>query len=166
MISTSLLNPYKLGNVELKNRIVMSPMTRSRAIDNIPNELMADYYRQRSGAGLIITEGTSPSPNGLGYCRIPGIYQPGAGGRMGKGHQSGSCQRQQNVHSVDAHWTHQPSGEYAGKCCDYGALRCETGRADLHRFSRASGFPCPQSNDTRRYQSYQAGIHYGRCSMQ
>jgi len=74
MTSTLLFNPYKLGNVELKNRIVMSPMTRSRAIDNIPNELMANYYRQRSGAGLIITEGTSPSPNGLGYCRIPGIY--------------------------------------------------------------------------------------------
>ena len=74
MADTLLLNPYKLGNIELKNRIIMSPMTRSRAIDNIPNELMADYYRQRSGAGLIITEGTSPSPNGLGYCRIPGVF--------------------------------------------------------------------------------------------
>lgn len=52
----------------------MSPMTRCRAIGNIPNELMAEYYRQRSGAGLIITEGTAPSPNGLGYARIPGIY--------------------------------------------------------------------------------------------
>ena len=52
----------------------MAPMTRSRAIDNIPNELMAIYYAQRSGAGLIITEGTSPSPEGLGYPRIPGIY--------------------------------------------------------------------------------------------
>jgi 2,4-dienoyl-CoA reductase-like NADH-dependent reductase (Old Yellow Enzyme family) len=52
--------------MELKNRIVMSPMTRCRAIGNIPNELMAQYYKQRSGAGLIITEGTSPSPNGLG----------------------------------------------------------------------------------------------------
>jgi N-ethylmaleimide reductase len=49
-------------------------MTRCRAIGNIPNELMAEYYKQRSGAGLIITEGTSPSPNGLGYARIPGIY--------------------------------------------------------------------------------------------
>ena len=52
----------------------MSPMTRCRAIGNTPNELMAEYYRQRSGAGLIITEGTAPSPNGLGYARIPGIY--------------------------------------------------------------------------------------------
>lgn len=52
----------------------MAPMTRSRAIDNLPNELMAAYYKQRSGAGLIITEGTSPSPEGLGYARIPGIF--------------------------------------------------------------------------------------------
>jgi N-ethylmaleimide reductase len=52
----------------------MAPMTRCRAIDNIPNELMAEYYKQRSNAGLIITEGTSPSPNGLGYARIPGIF--------------------------------------------------------------------------------------------
>lgn len=53
----------------------MAPMTRSRATpDNIPVELMADYYRQRASAGLIITEGTSPSPNGLGYSSIPGIF--------------------------------------------------------------------------------------------
>jgi N-ethylmaleimide reductase len=52
----------------------MAPMTRSRATGNIPNDLMAAYYGQRSGAGLIITEGTAPSPNGLGYSRIPGIF--------------------------------------------------------------------------------------------
>jgi len=52
----------------------MAPMTRSRATDNIPNSLMAEYYAQRASAGLIITEGTSPSPNGLGYSRIPGIF--------------------------------------------------------------------------------------------
>jgi len=69
-----LFTPIQLGNIELKNRIVMSPMTRSRAIGNIPNELMAEYYAQRSDAGLIITEGTSPSPNGLGYSRIPGCF--------------------------------------------------------------------------------------------
>ncbi len=69
-----LFTPTKVGSIELKNRIVMSPMTRCRAIGNVPNELMAEYYEQRSEAGLIITEGTSPSPNGLGYARIPGIY--------------------------------------------------------------------------------------------
>jgi N-ethylmaleimide reductase len=63
-----------LGSLSLKNHLVMAPMTRSRAIGNIPNELMAEYYAQRASAGLIITEGTSPSPNGLGYPRIPGIF--------------------------------------------------------------------------------------------
>lgn len=69
-----LFTPFEKGNLKLKNHLVMAPMTRSRAIDNIPNELIATYYAQRSGAGLIITEGTSPSPEGLGYPRIPGIY--------------------------------------------------------------------------------------------
>jgi len=69
-----LFEPTKLGNLYLKNRIVMAPMTRSRAIGNVPNELMAEYYTQRASAGLIITEGTSPSPNGLGYARIPGCF--------------------------------------------------------------------------------------------
>lgn len=73
-MNMQLLEKFKLGKVELDNRIVMAPMTRSRAIDNTPNELMVEYYRQRAGAGLIITEGTSPSPNGLGYPRIPGAY--------------------------------------------------------------------------------------------
>lgn len=74
MKNIGLLDPYKLGNIDLRNRIVMSPMTRSRAIGNIPNELMAKFYGQRAAAGLIITEGTSPSPNGLGYSRILGIF--------------------------------------------------------------------------------------------
>ncbi|WP_246073619.1 alkene reductase [Dinghuibacter silviterrae] len=58
----------------MKNHIVMAPMTRSRATGNIPNDLMATYYAQRTGAGLIVTEGTSPTPDGLGYPRIPGIF--------------------------------------------------------------------------------------------
>lgn len=69
-----LLAPFEKGSLKFKNHLVMAPMTRSRAINNLPNELMANYYAQRSGAGLIITEGTSPSPEGLGYPRIPGIY--------------------------------------------------------------------------------------------
>lgn len=69
-----LFEKYNLGSIELKNRIVMAPMTRSRAINNIPNDLMVTYYEQRSDAGLLITEGTAPSANGLGYPRIPGIY--------------------------------------------------------------------------------------------
>jgi N-ethylmaleimide reductase len=71
-----LYSEAKLGPFTLQNHLVMSPMTRSRATGNIPNELMAQYYAQRSSAGLIVTEGTSPSPNGLGYARIPGIFSP------------------------------------------------------------------------------------------
>jgi N-ethylmaleimide reductase len=71
---SKVFSTYRLGHLEVSNRIVMAPMTRSRAIDNVPTELMASYYAQRASAGLIITEGTSPSPNGLGYARIPGIY--------------------------------------------------------------------------------------------
>ncbi|MFZ4591593.1 MAG: alkene reductase, partial [Ignavibacteria bacterium] len=74
MENNKLFETFKLGNIELKNHIVMAPMTRSRAIGNVPNSLMAEYYGQRAGAGLIVTEGTSPSPNGLGYARIPGIF--------------------------------------------------------------------------------------------
>ncbi len=74
MKENKLFTSEVLGSFELKNRIVMAPMTRCRAVGNLPNELIAEYYKQRSGAGLIITEGTSPSPNGLGYARIPGIY--------------------------------------------------------------------------------------------
>ncbi len=67
-------SPYRLGSLELKNRVVMAPMTRSRAIGSVPNELMRDYYVQRASAGLTITEGTAPSPNALGYARIPGLF--------------------------------------------------------------------------------------------
>ncbi|CAN5672126.1 alkene reductase [soil metagenome] len=73
-MSRNLLEPAKIGTLELKNRMVMAPLTRSRATDNVPNDLMVTYYSQRAGAGLIITEGTSPSPNGLGYARIPGLF--------------------------------------------------------------------------------------------
>ncbi|MCL7488851.1 MAG: alkene reductase [Desulfobulbaceae bacterium] len=71
-----LYSKTSLGHLALQNHLVMAPMTRSRATDNIPNSLMKEYYAQRGEAGLIITEGTSPSPNGLGYPRIPGIFSP------------------------------------------------------------------------------------------
>jgi N-ethylmaleimide reductase len=71
-----LFLPARLGTMELKNRIVMAPMTRNRSLGNVPQASAATYYGQRAGAGLIVTEGTSPSPNGLGYARIPGLYSP------------------------------------------------------------------------------------------
>ena len=70
-----LFEPLRLGELELSNRIVMAPMTRSRAsMQAVPTAEMVDYYRQRASAGLIIAEGTAPSADGLGYCRTPAIY--------------------------------------------------------------------------------------------
>ncbi|CUX71058.1 MULTISPECIES: alkene reductase [Agrobacterium] len=70
-----LFTPFVNPSLQLSNRIVMAPMTRHRAVEhNTPNALMAEYYSQRATAGLIVTEGTSPSPNGLGYPRIPGLF--------------------------------------------------------------------------------------------
>ena len=69
-----LFSSYQLGSISLKNRVVMAPMTRSRSIGNVPGPIVATYYSQRAEAGLIITEGTSPSVNGLGYARIPGLF--------------------------------------------------------------------------------------------
>ncbi|MEL6132772.1 MAG: alkene reductase [Bacteroidota bacterium] len=69
-----LFESYAFAGHTLQNRVAMAPMTRCRAIENIPNELMATYYKQRASIGLLITEGTAPSPNGLGYARIPGIF--------------------------------------------------------------------------------------------
>ena len=71
---TLLYSATSVGTIPLQNHIVMSPMTRSRATNNVPNDLMATYYGQRASVGLVITEGTSPSPNGLGYPRIPGNF--------------------------------------------------------------------------------------------
>jgi len=70
-----LFLPYRLGNIELTNRLVMAPMTRSRALEhNVPNPLAATYYAQRASAGLIVTEATQVSPQGVGYIRTPGIH--------------------------------------------------------------------------------------------
>jgi N-ethylmaleimide reductase len=72
-----LLSPYQLGPLALGNRMVMAPMTRSRALDgNVPNPLAATYYAERASAGLIVTEGTQISPQGVGYIRTPGIHSP------------------------------------------------------------------------------------------
>ena len=72
-----LFEPVRLGELELANRIVMAPMTRSRAdAQGVPTAEMVEYYRQRASAGLIVAEGTSPSASGLGYCRTPAIYTP------------------------------------------------------------------------------------------
>lgn len=72
----ALLKPFQMGNITLKNRVIMAPLTRSRADNNArkPNDLMVEYYRQRSGAGLIITEGSQISERAIGYINTPGIH--------------------------------------------------------------------------------------------
>ena len=72
---STLFDPILLGDVEMPNRIFMSPCTRNRAtIDEVPTPIMADYYAQRAGAGLIIAEGINPEPRGRGYYRAPGAF--------------------------------------------------------------------------------------------
>ena len=76
MTFSNLFKTINLGPYTLKNRIVLPPLTRSRSSQpgNIPNELMAEYYTQRSGAGFMVTEGTQIEPRGQGYAWTPGIH--------------------------------------------------------------------------------------------
>ncbi|GGS75585.1 alkene reductase [Planobispora rosea] len=71
-----LFEPLTVGKLDLPNRLVMAPMTRSRAYGGLVTELTAEYYAQRADAGLIITEGTQPSVIGQGYVHTPGIHSP------------------------------------------------------------------------------------------
>jgi 2,4-dienoyl-CoA reductase-like NADH-dependent reductase (Old Yellow Enzyme family) len=71
----TLFDPLKLGDLTLKNRVVMAPLTRSRSgVERVPGPLVAQYYEQRASAGLIITEATSVTPLGVGYADTPGIW--------------------------------------------------------------------------------------------
>ena len=74
MDTLQLLNPLKKRGLEFKNRVFMAPMTRSRAPNQVANDLMAKYYGQRATAGLIITEASQISAQGVGYIATPGIY--------------------------------------------------------------------------------------------
>lgn len=77
MSDSLLLNPIKLGAIELKNSVVMAPLTRNRAAEgNVPQEMNVEYYAQRATAGLIITEATQVSAEGVGYPGTPGIHSP------------------------------------------------------------------------------------------
>jgi N-ethylmaleimide reductase len=72
-----LFEPFQLGSMTLRNRLVMAPMTRHRStLDGVPTALVADYYRQRASAGLIVTEGAYPEATGRGYLFTPGICTP------------------------------------------------------------------------------------------
>lgn len=75
---SALFQPLKIGALTIPNRIIMAPLTRSRAsgTGRVPNDLMAEYYAQRATAGLILTEATSVTPMGVGYANTPGIWSP------------------------------------------------------------------------------------------
>jgi 2,4-dienoyl-CoA reductase-like NADH-dependent reductase (Old Yellow Enzyme family) len=74
---STIFDPIRLGSLELPNRIIMAPLTRSRASEGrVPNDLMREYYQQRASAGLIFTEATSVTPMGVGYVDTPGIWSP------------------------------------------------------------------------------------------
>lgn len=74
MSFVTLMTPARFGRLDLANRVVMAPMTRSRATpEGDVTDIMIEYYRQRAGAGLIVTEGVYPSEDGKGYCRTPGL---------------------------------------------------------------------------------------------
>ncbi|WP_254512649.1 alkene reductase [Anatilimnocola floriformis] len=73
----TLLDPLVVGDWHLPNRVILAPLTRTRAsAGRVPNAMMAEYYRQRAGAGLILTEATSVTPQGVGYPNTPGIWSP------------------------------------------------------------------------------------------
>lgn len=76
-MTTALFSPYTLAGLQLRNRLVMAPMTRNRAGDEgVPTASMVTYYAQRAGAGLIVSEGTQPSAVGQGYPNTPGMHTP------------------------------------------------------------------------------------------
>jgi 2,4-dienoyl-CoA reductase-like NADH-dependent reductase (Old Yellow Enzyme family) len=98
-VSTTLkqsFTPVRVGRYTLPNRLVMAPMTRSRAkYDGTPGDLAAEYYAQRASVGLIVTEGTQPSDDGQGYLATPGIYTPA--------HIAGWQKVTRAVHENDGH---------------------------------------------------------------
>src|SRR6202047_1574552 len=81
MSNQPLFTPYRMGDLDLPNRIVMAPLTRMRAQshDHVPAAVQADYYAQRASAGLIIGEATAISPEGFGWADTPGLW---AGGQV------------------------------------------------------------------------------------
>src|SRR5450756_1889244 len=103
-----LFSKTTLGRLTLQNHMVMCPQTRRHTIGNVPNDLMVEYYSQRASAGLIISEGTSPSPNGLGYPRIPGIFSDTQVAAWKK--------VTDDVHAVDAYRPHWPSAQSTRGC--------------------------------------------------
>jgi N-ethylmaleimide reductase len=92
MYEQTLLKPLEIGSYDLPNRIFMAPMTRSRAdnLENAPTALHALYYSQRATAGLLITEGSQISKQGVGYIKYFGHLQRGSDRGLATSHQGGA----------------------------------------------------------------------------
>ena len=117
-----LYSPTTMGPLALQNHMVMAPMTRSRAIGNVPNALMARYYGQRSSAGLIVTEGTSPSPNVGSAIRAFRASSPPSRSPAGSCRPRPPTRAAQNLRAVDAHRPHRPPAQSAGRRRGAGAV--------------------------------------------
>ena len=142
-MAPTLFSPVRVGPYELPNRIVMAPMTRNRAgPGNAPTAMNATYYAQRAGAGLIVTEGSQISPQGLGYPGTPGIHSAGAGRRLAAGHRSRARQRRPYLPAALACRAH-----LASEPCSR-AARCRSPRRRSGR--RASCGPAPAWCRSRR----------------
>jgi hypothetical protein len=130
LMNQKLFEPVQLGRYTLSNRLVMAPMTRSRAkADGTPGDLAADYYRQRASIGLIVTEGTQPSADGQGYITTPGIYTDA--------HVAGWKQVAAAVHDK--------GGASSSNSCTQGACHIRTTRRIIDRAS-----PLPPLHRVRR----------------
>src|SRR5471030_3182546 len=128
----TLFTNTRIGRYTLRNRLVMAPMTRSRADDTtgVPSPMAVDYYSQRAGAGLIITEGTYPAPMGKGYVRTPGIHSDAqieachrCSARQGRPHLPAA-------HAYRSHLSSEPLAERRNAGCAFGR---QTRRYGIHR---------------------------------
>ena len=128
-----LFEPIRVGKLELSNRIIMAPMTRSRADDaGVQPAFVAEYYRQRASAGLIITEATNVSPMAKGYIRTPGIYTAEQIESWRRVTGRSPLARRKNLHANFSHRAHLSSrlparGRAAGR-----AERGQSERTEFH----------------------------------
>jgi N-ethylmaleimide reductase len=136
-----LLQPIELGSLRLRNRIIMAPMTRNRALSgDVPGELAEAYYGARAEAGLIITEGTQPSKHGKGYCRTPGMYsaaQVAGWQRVTEAvHAAGGCIVLQLMHCgrIGSHYNKDPDARTVAPSAVRAAGKMFTDAAGLVEF--------------------------------
>ena len=146
-----LFQPFRLGRITLSNRVVMAPMTRNRSLGNVPGEIVATYYAQRATAGLLITEGVSPSPNGVGYPRIPGLYNAAqiAGWRAVN----------EAVHAKGGHIFAQLM--HTGRASHVNNLNC----FDTHNSLTSNAIRFSKTRETaKNFQGCNNGQHWNSCS--